>query len=350
VARPKKVSQTQIAIDLGVSQALVSLVLNGRKDGISPETYERIWQHAAKRGYRPKGMHFSSSPAANDPHQVGFILRAPLRLSAPGNYFSHIQHGLHTALEKEHFSTVFLGSEDEIDPVKLRRIFSPGHLFRGVALLGEVARPFLLSLKKTERRIVAISARYPGLCHSVLGNEPLALEMLVRHLYDFGHRRIGWLGGNVGLGRHEARLNAFQTALKAAGLTPDPRYHAGLQQADRAEGANAIHSLLPLARRKDFPTAFVCYNCLMAAGATAALQREGWKVPADLSIAGADTPPPPSAGTPEVSGAGADPRALGEAAARLILTATGSDDESFHDLTLPAQFIPGSTTGPAPQR
>src|SRR6187402_2660226 len=65
VPRPtKKVSQTQLARELGISQALVSLVLNGRKQGINAETYDRIWAHAVKRGYHPKGMRLASSPAA----------------------------------------------------------------------------------------------------------------------------------------------------------------------------------------------------------------------------------------------------------------------------------------------
>ena len=63
--RPKKISQTQLARELGISQALVSLALNGRKEGINAETYERVWAHATKRGYSPKGMHLAASPAAS---------------------------------------------------------------------------------------------------------------------------------------------------------------------------------------------------------------------------------------------------------------------------------------------
>ena len=62
--RSKKISQAQLARELGLSQAMVSLVLNGRRQGISPETYDRIWAHAVKRGYHPKGMRLASSPAA----------------------------------------------------------------------------------------------------------------------------------------------------------------------------------------------------------------------------------------------------------------------------------------------
>ncbi len=350
VPRPRKVSQTQLAKELGISQALVSLVLNGRRAGISPETYDRVWSHAVQRGYHPKGMHLASSPAAAQPRQVGFILRAGLQLHAPTVYFGRVQHGLHTALEAAGFSSVFLGYEDELDAAKLRRFFQAGHAFKGVVLLGEVARPFLEELRGLERRIVAVSARYPGLCHSVLGNEPQALETLVQHLHGLGHRRFGWLGGNVGLGRHETRLAAFRTALDHAGLKLEPRYCVKLKEADRAEGAEALELLLPHRRRRDFPTALVSFNSTMAAGVMKACARAGLRVPADLSLAGADLSRAATEHQPPIAGAGSSPERLGEAAARLVLGSTGAEDEIFTDLMLPAQFFPGETLGPAPRR
>jgi LacI family transcriptional regulator len=343
---PKKVSQTQLARELGISQALVSLVLNGRKQGINAETYDRIWAHAVKRGYHPKGMRLASSPAAQG-RQVGIILRAPLRLNTPTMYFGHVQHGLHTGIEAREFTTVFLGAEDQLDAEKLRRIFAPGHSFQGIVLVGEVTRGFLDQLRRFGLRIVAVSARYPGLCHSVLGNEPQALESLVEHLHALGHRRFGWLGGNVGLGRHEARLQAFEAALARMDLKLERRYAVRLKGGDRIDGADAIGSLLPLARRKDFPTAFVTYNTLMAAGAVRELQHEGLGVPQHVSVASADVSPIATDSTPRITAAGSNPERLGEAAARLVLEPPSAHEDGFTDLMLPAQLFIGDTTGPA---
>ena len=345
MARSKKVSQTQLAHELGISQALVSLVLNGRRQGMSPESYDRIWAHAVKRGYRPKGMELASSPAVQA-RQVGFILRAPLRLSTPSNYFGHVAQGLHSGLATQGFATVYLGAEDTLDREQLRQHFQAGHLYQGVVLLGEVSRSFLMELREVEPRIVAVSARYAGLCHSVVGNEPQALDALVKHLHGLGHRRIGWLGGNVGLGRHEARMTALKAALKEVDLALDPRYCTSLQQADRAEGAEAAHTMLAHSKRKDFPTAFVSYNSLMAVGAVRAWEREGWKVPDDLSIASADGSPAAVSEKPRITASGASPAKLGEAAGRLILESTGGPDESFTDLMISAQLMIGDTTAP----
>ncbi len=345
--RSRKVSQVQIATELSVSQTLVSLVLNGHRTGIKAETYSRIWEHAVKRGYRPKGMSPAASPAGALPSLVGFIVRAPLRLNSLGSYFSNVQHGLHTGLESEGLSTSFLGSEDQLDIEKLRRHFSAGHPYRGVVVIGDVARPFLTQLLKLERRVVSISATYPGLCHSVVSNEKSALDQLMRHLHELGHKRFGWLGGNVGMSRHASRFKAFQNAIAEFGLTYNERYTTAFTQADRAAGMESAQKLLSDLKRRDFPTAFICYNGLMAEGATSGFKHAGFGVPEDLSVAGCDFPRTPSADNPtRITGSGTDPVKLGESAAHLILSSTGSEDEAFTDLLLPSPLVLGETTGP----
>lgn len=348
MAPRKKVSQQRIAADLGVSQALVSLALNGRKDGIGTETYKRIWDHAISLGYQPKGMKFEQSPREARQRQVGFVLRSGLNIHTQGSYFGHVLHGLHSALAEKGTATVFLGSEDTLTKERLRQFFHTGHGLQGVALLGEMRPAFLTQLRQHDKRLVAISARHAGLCHSVVGNEPQALDALIAHLSSLGHRRIGWIGGNVGLGRHEARYQAYLAALHHAGLSVDSRYVVSLRQGDRAEGTAAMLKALAHAKREDFPTAFIAYNIQMAIGAVHALQRAGYAVPAHCSIAAADFSALAQSESPSITAAGSDAEKLGRAAAKLIMESTGEDDGSFHDLILPSQLLAGESTGPAP--
>jgi LacI family transcriptional regulator len=352
VPRPPagKPSQTLLAKELGLSQSLVSMVLNGRRAGISPETYDRIWAHAVKRGYHPKGMKLTASPAAGRPRSVGFILRAPLRLSTLGNYFGRVQQGLHTVVAASGLTTTFLGSEDTLTPEQVAAFFPAGHSYQGVVLLGEVAPAFVESLRKLERRLVMVSGRHAGFCHSVLGNEPQALNQLVQHLVSLGHERIGWLGGNVGMGRHEMRFQAFKAAMAGAGLKVDERYAFALREGDRAEGAEAAHQALLRSKAKSarpLPTAFICYNGLMAEGAVRGFEREGVSVPGSVSVAAADAPRTEAGSDPSITSAGAPPEKLGETAARLVLASTGATDEPFNDVMLPSMLVVGGSTGTA---
>ena len=78
MSKKDAISQQRIARDLGVSQALVSMVLNGKRANISDDSYRRIWDHALKTGYRPKGMQINGNNVLIT--NVGFILRRGLRL------------------------------------------------------------------------------------------------------------------------------------------------------------------------------------------------------------------------------------------------------------------------------
>jgi LacI family transcriptional regulator len=343
---PAKISQHRIAQDLGVSQALVSLVLNGRSEGVSAESYRRIWDHAISLGYMPKGMRPESSPVALGQGQfVGFVLRHGLQLHTQSNFFSHVQQGLHSALLKRGIVTSFLGSEDTLDDAALREAFARRKNSLGVAILGEVQLPFLKSVRQLEPRAVVISASYPGLCHSVLSNERQSLDLLVQHLFDLGHRQIGWFGGNQGMGRHESRFDAFKQALQLRGLELGPENCVVLGEGDRKEGREAALNLIANSRRQSFPTAIVCFNGMMARGAVNALLQRQWSVPEDLTVVAVDATRALEEEEPGITGAMADPESLGAAAADLLLRSTGAANETFTDLILPATLTVRSSSG-----
>ncbi|MEZ0218498.1 MAG: LacI family DNA-binding transcriptional regulator [Rariglobus sp.] len=343
---PKKVSQQRIAKDLGVSQALVSLALNGRSDSINADTYKRIWDYAVASGYSPKGMSMDQAMAGSRPRQVGFILRAPLKLYNASNFFSHVQHGLHVALEARGFTSVFLGTEDNLSADKLAQLLRVAHGCEGVVLMGQVSRAFLQTLRNHTQNIVAVSACYPGICHSVQSNEQQSLGLLAAHLVSLGHRRIGWIGGNRGMFRHEQRFAAFRQALQDHGLPALEAYWNFQDGGDRVEGAQAARELLRLRGQPDFPTAFIAYNGLMARGAINTLLQQQIAVPGDLSIAAVDATRVMEEDEPGITSASANPEGLGEAAARLLLDAPASEG-SFTDLVMSSALTVRATTGAA---
>jgi LacI family transcriptional regulator len=85
----------------------------------------------------------------------------------------------------------------------------------------------------------------------------------------------------------------------------------------------------------------------MAAGAVRELNREGWPVPARISVASADFSTVATASVPRITAAGSNPELLGEAAAQLLFDTDAIGGDTFTDLTLPAQLFVGETTGRA---
>ena len=340
--RPRaKISQTTIARDLGLSQALVSKVLNGQRNRIDAKTFELIWAHAVKVGYQGKGITKHAPLTASGHRQIGIVLRAGLQPFMQSNFFSHVQAGLHVALQARGYSTVVVGTEDAFAET--------GPLPSALVVLGAVKSTFLRTLRQSTRRIVAINGTYPGLCHSVLPNDAQSLELLVEHLATQGHRRFGWIGGLPHSTSHAVRLEALRTALATRGL-PVPTDQACAiipDAADRQEGREAVLELLdrPGAR----PTAIVCFNGVMCRGATNALLQAGWDIPREISIAAVDATRVCVEETPHITCASAEPEKLGAVAAELLMDSTGNEDENYQSVTLAAQLRLGDTTGPAPK-
>jgi LacI family transcriptional regulator len=215
VKKKEDVSQQQIARDLGVSQALVSMVLNGKRENISEDSYRRIWDHALKIGYRPKGMQLNGSGGLNT--NVGFILRSGLRLHTQSNFFSHVQHGLHAGLLTRGYRSIFLGSEEDLGVRTVQQKLRQNQVF-GLAVLGQVDVKFLKAIKAVQPNLVSISESYPGICHSVMPNEKQALNLLVGHLTELGHRRLAWMAGDKGLHYNLRRHAGLVETLNQHGL------------------------------------------------------------------------------------------------------------------------------------
>jgi len=173
----KRISQSQIAKELGVSQSLVSLVLNGRRDGVSDESYNKIWQVAVNNGYAPRGMQQVHSPEAKC-NYVGLVHRSGLKLDQPSNTFSHVQQGLFKVLQQYRISTTFLGGEGDLNERKLIELLGQRDPLQGIVMLGEVSGSFMRALSELRVSLLNVYASAPGLCHSVSPNEKEALDQI----------------------------------------------------------------------------------------------------------------------------------------------------------------------------
>ncbi len=347
--RQGRVSQQRIARELGVSQALVSMVLNGRSKGIARETYRRIWDYAVGVGYRPKGMRMRGEGSSPRRSLVGFILRSRLTLYTQSNFFSHVQHGLHAFLEERGLSSFFLGTENTLAEKGWESLNPMREQLHGVVVMGQVDLGFLRGLRRLFPRVVTVSASYPGTCHSVLNNESQAADLLVSHLVELGHRSFAWIGlcEHKKRERHRQRLAAFRDAVDRHGVTCRPESEALVDGGDRMEGRSAARQLLEKFERERMPTAWVAYNGLMARGAANFLLSRQVSVPGEVSLAAIDGTRVCDEEEPTLTGAFTDPEEMGAMAGRILLEATGTPDEVFTDVVLPALLTPRGSTAAA---
>ena len=344
----KRISQSQIAKELGVSQSLVSLVLNGRREGISDKSYKEIWQVAVANGYVPRGMQPVHAPEARR-NYVGIVQRGGLKLDQPSNTFSHVQQGLFKVLQQSRISTTFLGGERDLNEEKLFELLGQRDPLQGIVLFGEVSEPFLRALGALRVVLLSVYASSPGLCHSVSPNEKQSLEQLVEHLVQLGHERFAWLGGNCQLSRHQMRLDALRECLLSRGLKLDERFAVSVENGDRQEGFDCAKELMNRVGddHSNAPTAWICHNGLMARGAHQFALLHGIKIPQDISLAAVDRTRVCTEIHPDLTSASSNPEMIGQEAAKLLCKAEDpGDDRIFVDLVVPSDFLEGETSGP----
>jgi LacI family transcriptional regulator len=342
----KRISQNQIAKELGVSQPLVSLVLNGRRDKISDDAYNRIWALANEKGYVPRGMQPRQAPDIKR-NSVGIILRSGLELANISNTFRHVHQGLFHVLQQSHISTMFLGSEGDLDEKMLYELLRRRDPLLGIVIYGEVKDSFLGAIGELGTEVLSVYANAPGLCHSVLPNEKQSMNQLVDHLATLGHKRFAFLGGNKNMGQNKARVSALREALAARGLELNDQYVVNMKNGDRQEGFDCAEELARRIQGDESPTAWVCYNALMARGALQYAFTRNIRVPEDISIAAVDRTRVCSEIHPYLTSAASDPQTIGKEAANLLCKMndeTRLSDRIFTGLMIPSSFTQGETT------
>jgi LacI family transcriptional regulator len=106
----------------------------------------------------------------------------------------------------------------------------------------------------------------------------------VQHLFDLGHRKIGFISGPESLASARTRRTAFLQAIASHGLNQNA---AWVRQGDHkvAGGVAAMNELLQLAHR---PTAVMASNDLTAVGMMSAIRKAGLSIPKDISVVGFD--------------------------------------------------------------
>lgn len=111
------------------------------------------------------------------------------------------------------------------------------------------------------------------------------MRLILDHLIELGHRRIGFASGPGYTYGLKARMEAFRAIMSASVAGYNPSY-LQISHLDRDEGGwDAAQKLLFL---REPPTAIACSTDIIAAGVLRAARNMNIRVPDDLSLVGFD--------------------------------------------------------------
>lgn len=282
----KSVTIYDIAREAGCSTATVSRVLAG-SSGVSPALRGKVLTLIEKYHYHPNA---AAQRLETGKSRTFGIIMPPVTNPYYASLFSAANE---TAKELGYVTWLHPLPPDYyvIDETLVRYLVRQRPA--GIMLAGGFAREGnqtihnAVQLLRNYMPVVTVSAPSPDLgclcCHN---NVKAAVENAVLHLHRLGHTRIAFLGGPPGPLEGHARGRAYLRALARCGIAPPPYdAHSGY---DADAGAQAlIRMLMPLSR-SEYPTAFVCFNDLIAIGAIRLLRKAGLCVPNDVAIVGCD--------------------------------------------------------------
>jgi LacI family transcriptional regulator len=180
----------------------------------------------------------------------------------------------------EHGSLLLTGTAFVDRPGRYVEMLASGRV-EGLILATDRLDPdTVAALIATGQPVVSVNQRVRGIARAVVADDERAGRLAVEHLLELGHERIAHLRGPVGSDTAERRLDGYQTALRAAGIEPDPELVVGGDYTSEA-GAAAMHELLAVRPR---PTAVLVANVASSVGAFTAARAEGVRIPEGLSV------------------------------------------------------------------
>lgn len=269
-----RVSITQVAVEAGVTPAVVSRVLNGDESlRVRPETRQRVVDAARRLDYTPNAA--ARSLRRSRANAIGLAVHD---MSNP--LYGEIVRGAQRAAAAEGL-VLLLADVDSLargDAAARRSI--QGGAIDGLLLqrAGGSADRRILTGANARVPTVLVNDRSRSTA-SVGLDDRAGAHLATSHLTGLGHRRIAHVSVG-GTGRSAARVAGWRAALKevgaAAGDCPDIRGGHTITAGERA--------MAELLQREPRPTGVVVGNVLAAIGGLTAAVRAGVRVPEELSI------------------------------------------------------------------
>ena len=269
---------TTVAERAGVSTATVSRVINGTAF-VQPETAERVRAAILELNFHP-----DTNARALGSGRSGLYGLIISDITNP--YFPELVKAFED-IAVEHGQDVLIANTDY--DKKRMELCVTRMLQRkvdGVAIMtSEMDDGLMRSF--SHRQIPVVFMDPPHAEHgirSVCVNYGLGIRLGLEHLFELGHRSIGFLSGPLSLSSARERREAFVQGCRTQGISIEP-YLLG-EGDHRVEGGYAAMNRMLGAG--DPPTALMASNDLTAIGAMGALHDAGLKIPGDVSVVGFD--------------------------------------------------------------
>ncbi|MFJ5731310.1 LacI family DNA-binding transcriptional regulator [Streptomyces paradoxus] len=322
-----------VAQAAGVSQAAVSLVLGDKWRGrVAEATAERVREAARDLGYRP-------NLAARN-LRLGRTRTVLLVVPAlTTEFFAGVYTGAARVAAEHGFGVVLYPSPEGIGPA--RDPFASAQAALDGVIASSMAADALTAIRGEALPLVMLDSDPDGSLGAATVNLDIAdgVRQAAEHLLSLGHRRFLHLAADVPSWTFEVRARELAARLSEVPGTSVTTARAPIS----IEGAQAA-TQTALSESPARPTAVICDDDKLAAGAYKAARRLGLRIPDDLSVTGLDDLALATAIDPELTTVRLDAELFGERGMEALLAVLEGREPESGDI--PVQLVVRSSTAP----
>jgi LacI family transcriptional regulator len=272
-------TQKDIAKLAQVSQATVSLVLNGISDSSVPQVTQRKVLRAAKTlGYVPNRV--AQSLRTQQTKTIACIVP-----DITNPFYPALERGAQKSAESNGYDVLIYNTDGL--PAKERKCLDrllEGRVDGVIGVFFHLNARDLRPLLDRNIAVVRIEATPkktgPWPLDNLYVDNAEGAKASTEYLIELGHRRIAMIAGTGGPERN--RVSGYLQALDEAGLKPQLVSRGGFNE---ESGYRSTKQLLSTSTR---PTAIFAGNDLMAFGAMTAIREAKLAIPQDIALMGFD--------------------------------------------------------------
>lgn len=313
-----KYKAKDIARELGVSPATVSLVLNN-KPGVGEAKRREIMDKIMEMD-----CEYLLKEAEAHRGNIGFVIyKCGGQVVEEYPFFNYLSESITRTLEKNSYtmSVMYLDRQMSADEqyLALENSKYAGYIVYAVEMYPKDAEVFA----RLNAPCVFLDNPFPTLAvDAVTVDNYLGIHQGFEYLYRMGHRKIGYIRSKFQIICFEERLQAFRECMRKHGLPYREDYVMDVGYLETETEADVENYL---DRHKDLPTAFLADNDLLGCRAVQVFKKRGIRIPDEVSVIGFDNRPICSFTEPKVTTIQVPTDGMGESSVELLMKRIGKE-------------------------
>jgi DNA-binding LacI/PurR family transcriptional regulator len=332
----KKATIKEVAQHAGVSTATVSRVIAGGNN-VSDYLRGRVADAVKALDYSPSQL--GRNLRSQKTNFIGVIV-----CDIENPFFTNILRAIQDVLTKQNYVLLTTNSDEDIELERIHLKMLRANRVSGLILVPAASDYRQYQSLLQDMTVVAIDRAPHNLnTDTVTVDNLLAVKNAVHYLMDLGHRRIGYLTGDLTISTWRDRIEGFLAAHREVGHEIDPSL---IQKGyfTKPDGHKAMEQLI---HQPDPPTAVISGNNTITLGALQAIHDHSLRVPDELSIIGFDDMDWATSMQPPLSVIAQPTYEIGRRATEMLLERMDNPEMPVRHIVLETELILRASTGPA---